>query len=625
MCGISGQIAWRHRIDDSAVRRMTAGINHRGPDDHGLWTSDDGHCVLGHARLSILDLSPAGHQPMRDPLTGNVIVYNGEIYNFQELRHECERAGAAFESGTDTEVILALYRRHGAACLQQLRGMFAFAIWDPSRQSVFLARDRIGKKPLNYAIGEQGLVFCSEIDPLVQHPDVPPTMDMDALNLFLQLQYIPAPWTIYRSIRKLPPAHYAIYSRDGLQLHEYWNVDYRQQVEMPEAEALDGLDERLREAVRLRMIADVPVGALLSGGVDSSVVVAMMAGLRPDPVKTFSIGFREETFSELPYAAMVASKYGTDHSPEVISPEIETVLGKLARHYGEPYADSSAIPSFRVCEIARQHVKVVMNGDGGDELLGGYPRYWLKPFSIAASRFIPDASPEWLSAVVTGLHTARSIPARARRKWLLRVAHPELQSMMSYAGFWNDAERRELAGPDGGVVARWRADWLGKGVAAAGNPIDRMLWIDNRTYLPGDLMVKMDIASMHCGLEGRSPLLDHKLIEFCATLPTSLKVRNGTGKYLLKRLAERYLPRELIYRRKMGFAIPLADWLRGELRPMVQEVLADRGLMEPLDHGVIQQTLSTFHTGGEGESSRIWALFMYGLWRRHVKGRPGPG
>lgn len=625
MCGISGQIDWRHRIDESEIRKMTARIGHRGPDDHGVWSSTDGHCVLGHARLSILDLSAAGHQPMRDPLTGNVIVYNGEIYNFRELREECEQAGAVFSSGTDTEVILALYRRHGVECLEALRGMFAFALWDHARQSVFIARDRVGKKPLNYALGEHGLVFCSEIDPLAQHPAVAPGLDGEALNLYLQLQYIPAPWSIYRSIRKLPPAHYALYSRDGFQLHEYWTADYQAKVKLSEQEALDGLDEKLREAVRLRMVADVPVGALLSGGVDSSVVVAMMAGQRPDPVKTFSIGFREEALSELPYAAMVASKYGTDHSPQVIDTGIDTVLGKVVRHYGEPFADSSAIPSFRVCAIAREQVKVVLNGDGGDELLGGYPGYWLSPFSIMASRLIRDASPEYLARTVATLHAARSIPARARRKWLLRVAHPELQSMMSYAVFWNDPDRRELAGPDGGVVERWRTEWLGRSQRAAGNAIDRMLWMDNRTYLPGDLMVKMDIAAMHCGLEARSPLLDHKLIEYCAALPIELKVRGATGKYLLKRLAERYLPRELIYRRKMGFAIPLADWLQGTLRPMVEEVLADRNLMEPLNHDVVRRTASTFFSGGREESSRIWALFMFGLWQRHAKSRSSAG
>ncbi|MFO1356331.1 MAG: asparagine synthase (glutamine-hydrolyzing) [Gammaproteobacteria bacterium] len=625
MCGISGHIDWRHRLDESAIRLMTTRISHRGPDDHGVWSSPDGHCVLGHARLSVLDLSTAGHQPMCDPLTGNVIVYNGEIYNFRELRKECEQAGVVFTSGTDTEVILALYRRFGTRCLESLRGMFAFVLWDQARQSVFIARDRVGKKPLNYAVGEHGLVFCSEIDPLVRHPAVSSDLDMEALNLYLQLQYIPAPWSIYRSIRKLPPAHYAVYNRDGLQLHEYWSVDYRSKVKLSEQEALDGLDEKLREAVRLRMVSDVPVGALLSGGVDSSVVVAMMAGLRPDPVKTFSIGFREAAFSELPYAAMVASRYGTDHSPQIIDAGIDAVLGKVVQHYGEPFADSSAIPSFRVCEIAREQVKVVLIGDGGDELLGGYPYYWLNAFSIMAGQFIRDVSPEYLARTVSTLHTARSIPARARRKWLLRVAHPELQLMMSYSSFWSDAQRRELAGPDGAVVERWRREWLGRSHRAAGNAIDRMLWMDNGTYLPGDLMVKMDIASMHCGLEARSPLLDHKVIEYCAALPVDLKVRGATGKYLLKRLAERYLPRELIYRRKMGFAVPLADWLQGALRPVIREVLTDRTLMEPLDPDVIRQTMSTFLAGSREESSRIWALVMFGLWRRHVNSRPNVG
>ena len=384
MCGIAGELNWRAHASGEAVDAMVSGIGHRGPDDRGLWSSPNGVCVLGHARLSIIDLSPAGHQPMLDVITGNAIVFNGEIYNFQELRKKLVSAGDLFNSHSDTEVILALYRRHGIDCLKFLRGMFALAIWDEKRQRLFLARDRVGKKPLNYAVTKSGLAFCSELHPLSRHPGVDNGMDLEALELYLQCQFIPAPWTIYRGIRKLPPAHYAVYDRSGLKIEKYWEVDYRDKIQISEADALDALEEKLTEAVRLRMIADVPLGALLSGGVDSSVVVALMAKLSNEPVRTFSIGFEEEAFNELPWAQQAAERCGTLHHPDIVKGDVEHLLPKLARHYGEPYADDSAVPSFFVSAVARRHVTVALNGDGGDELLGGYPRYWLPASAMLA-------------------------------------------------------------------------------------------------------------------------------------------------------------------------------------------------------------------------------------------------
>ena len=618
MCGIAGHIRFTEQPSAQHVAALVRGISHRGPDDSGLWVSPGKDCVLGHARLSIIDLSPLGHQPMVDTETGNSLVFNGEIYNFQMLRKECEAAGETFRSHSDTEVILALYRRHGVACLAKLRGMFAFALWDERHKSLFLARDRVGKKPLNYAMTQRGLIFASEIDPLAHHPELSRQMDEEALDLYLQLQYIPAPWSIYKSIRKLPPAHYAIYDHGGLLIQKYWDVSYHATFNMSEQDALDGLEEKLKEAIRLRMIADVPLGALLSGGVDSSVVVALMAGQSREPVKTYSIGFKEEAFNELPYAQMVADRCRTEHYPEIVDGAVEPLLCDIVRHYGEPYADSSAIPSFHVCRTARKHVTVVMNGDGGDELLGGYPRYWLQQLSVTTGRLLGNLhTPERLAEFAVGLDKAQSVTARLRRKWLLRVAHPELQSIIMYSAFWNDEERALLLDRTSSLLHRWRSKWLGDVRGAAANPIDRMLWIDNRTYLPGDLLVKMDIASMHCGLEARSPLLDHEVIEFCASLPVDLKVQGGTGKYLLKKLAERYLPKEVIYRRKMGFAIPAAHWLRGRLAPLIEEVLFDASLMEPLNGAVIRKTVKEFGEQHKDHSSRIRALLMYGLWRRY--------
>jgi asparagine synthase (glutamine-hydrolysing) len=621
MCGIAGHVNWAGTRDSNVVRELVARLRHRGPDDAGTWSSPDGNCTLGHARLSILDLSSAGHQPMIDPYTGNAIAFNGEIYNFAQLRRDCERDGERFRSGTDTEVILALYRRYGIECLQMLRGMFAFALWDAHEQHLVLARDRLGKKPLNYCLVDNGIVLASEIHPLMVHPAVKTEIDPEALELYLQLQYVPAPWTIYKGIRKLPAGHYAIFSRGGYREFQYWDVDYNSKVRISEADALDALEERLTEAVRLRMIADVPLGALLSGGVDSSVIVAIMARLKDDPVRTFSIGFDDEEYNELAYAEMVAKRYETDHHPRIVEANIHELLPTLIRHYGEPFADSSAVPSFLVSRTAREHVTVVMNGDGGDELLGGYPRYTLSAFSILSSRILGSTgSPDKIVRAAGELAGAESLLGRARRKWLYRISHPEVQSVGMYANFWNDKERASLlsgvSGRSDSLLDDWRSDWLGRAMRAADNAVDRMLWLDNRTYLNGDLLVKMDIATMHCGLEARSPLLDHELIEFAASLPVHLKVRGGVGKYLLKKLGERFLPRELLYRRKMGFAIPLVGWLRGPLQPLVRDVLGDRAAMHPLNPSVIATTVEDFYKGSISHSSRIWALLMFGLWQR---------
>lgn len=620
MCGIAGHLSFTSPPDPAGVRKMVAGISHRGPDDSGLWVAGRGNCILGHARLSIIDLSPLGHQPMLDPETGNTIVFNGEIYNFQSLRKECEAAGDSFRSHSDTEVILALYRRHGIECLKKLRGMFAFALWDEAAQHLFMARDRVGKKPLNYALMPDGIAFCSELLPLSRLPGVVRDLDSEALDLYLQLQYVPAPWTIYRGIRKLPAAHYCLMNSSGIRIERYWNVDYRQTDAISDRDALDGLEEKLSEAIRLRMIADVPLGALLSGGVDSSVVVALMAKLSGEPIRTYSIGFKEEAYNELPYAQQAAGVCGTLHQPEVVEGDVEHLLPTLARHYGEPYADSSAVPSFFVCQTARRHVTVAMNGDGGDELLGGYSRYSLSPLQMRVSGAFPDLlSARSLTALSARLATVAHLPGKVARKLVTEFAWPEMRSLVMYSSFWNDADRaRLMARPDESTVLQeWRAHFFGEARAHADTAIERMLWYDNRTYLEGDLLVKMDIASMHCGLETRSPLLDHEVIEYCAKLPVELKVRQGVGKYLLKKLAERYFPADFVHRPKMGFGIPLADWLRGPLRPTLETLVRDPIAMEPLDSAFAATILDEFlNQGRDHHSSRLWALLMFGMWRQ---------
>lgn len=620
MCGIAGIVGRRPIENRSWLEGLVDGIAHRGPDDAGEYLSPNGMCALGHTRLAILDLSAAGHQPMHEEATGNAIVFNGEIYNFAALRKECEADGYRFRSHSDTEVILALYRRHGIDCLRLLRGMFAFALWDEREQRLFFARDRLGKKPFHYAESAQGFAFCSEIDPLARHEWTDCRLDRQALDFFLHLQYIPAPWSIYRGIRKLPPAHYGLLDAAGLRIARYWSLDYREKHEFSETEALDAFEEKLAEAVRLRMVADVPVGALLSGGVDSSVIVALMAKQSATPVHTFSVGFTEAAFDESAYARQAAEICGTRHRPAELGAPDLSILPMLVQRYGEPFGDSSALPSFAVCAAARQELTVVLNGDGGDELLGGYPRYSLPEMTIKLATWVrrhhllPSINlGKWLGS--RGPFPFKKIRRLIRDHLLLPDAGP----FTMYGDSRDDALRQTLLNSDtfANNLSEWRTNWFHQARQASDNPVDSMLWLDNHTYLPGDLLVKMDIAAMHCGLEARSPLLDHQLIEFCAGLPIRFKVHQRTGKYLLKKLAERYYPKDFVHRRKMGFGIPLDTWLRGPFCALLNDVLRDPHCMAPLNLSSIDQIRRRFLEQKSNEGALLWPLFMYGLWRRH--------
>ena len=627
MCGISGISSFKDTDKGTdgteAVRRMSDLQKHRGPDHTSMWASSERRCVFGHTRLSVIDLSPEGHQPMIDPETGNVIVYNGEIYNFPMLRAESIKEGYRFRSKTDTEVILALYRRYGPDCVKRLRGMFAFAIWEPKKQRVVLARDRLGEKPLHYALINGQLIFASEIRALVQHPLVSRDVDTEALELFLDLQYIPVPWTIYKDIRKLPPAHFAIFDASGFRLERYWELDYREKLKIDEEEALDALDEKLRECIRIRLLADVPIGATLSGGVDSGLVVAMLAKLTDHPVKTFTISFEEKAFDESRYAHDVAKRYGTDHYVHRIDSGIEALLPEMIRHYGEPYGDKSAVPSFFISRWAREQVTVALNGDGGDELLGGYSRYRLPNWRIAAASLLDNCfNPSNALEFIPRLQGGRSLPARVQRRLLLRYIYPELQSIGPFSSsYWGAGLRQDLLGEvSTEVVGGWRASLLDQALEHADHPIDRMLWLDTHTYLRDDGLVKIDIASMHCSLEARTPFVDHELMEFCASLPVTLKVRNGTGKYLLKKLAERYLSKHIVYRPKQGFSIPVSQWLRGPLLPFLEEVIFNRQLMEPFTTEVIHRIFNEFRNGNATHGHRLWLLLVYGIWRQTQRG-----
>ena len=593
---------------------------HRGPDHYGRWRSDDGNCVLGFNRLSIIDLTPAGHQPMLDGQTGNVIVFNGEIYNFLELREQLLKEGERFRSKTDTEVILAMYRKYGVDCVRYLRGMFALAIWDVRNQYLYVARDRVGEKPFNYAWVNGRFIFASELQPLVRHPAVGRKMDFEALELYLELQYIPAPWSIYRSVRKLMPGHWGIFNRDGFRAERYWELDYTRKIRInTEEEALALLEEKVREAVRIRLIADVPLGSTLSGGVDSSLVVAMMAGLSDQPVKTFNIAFNEDEFDESKYARAVSRLYGTDHHEFRLESKIEDLLPQLVRHYGEPYGDKGAVPAFYVTRSAREKVTVAMNGDGGDELLGGYPRYGISQTLLALlAKLNRWKYPERAIRKYSHIRSSSSRAEKAIGHHIVRNIFPELRSLgpMSEYFFGERLRSKLLGSVATDVVPQWQLATLNRALRQAEHVIDRMLWLDTSTYLRDDGLVKMDIASMHCSLEARTPLIDHELLELCASLPVWVKHNPRTDKYLLKKLAEKYLPAHLIYRKKQGFAIPVDAWLRGPLEPFVREIILNPTWMEPLNSEVIQGLYAQFLQGGTKHHHRIWLLLVFGLWRQ---------
>ena len=596
---------------------MGASLRHRGPDDAGVYI--DGPVGLAHQRLSILDLSAAGHQPMCNEDGTVWIVFNGEIYNFQELRRSLE-SSHTLKSRTDTEVILHLYEDYGTQCISLLRGMFAFAIWDQRSRRLVLARDRLGKKPLFYAANEQGLTFASELKALIVGRDMP-AIDPLAVHHYLTFQYIPTPQTIFQGVRKLPPGHFAVYENGKLSESAYWSLNYDQKGPLrSEQDYQEELQSLLTEAVRLRLVSDVPLGAFLSGGVDSSSVVAIMSRLMTEPVKTFSIGFKEDQYNELPYARQIAERFGTEHHEFMVEPTALEILPTLVRVYDEPYADSSAIPTYYVSQLSRQHVTVILNGDGGDELFAGYPRYNFDPLQRWSARYLPG-SREVLGRLVLscippvrGLRRARGLAQRAlapfSRTYLYRICYfpPEAKTLL-YTEEFNET----VAGHDSAsLLDRWFEE------AEAQELLDQLLSVDTRTYLPDDLLVKVDRASMAHSLEARSPFLDHKLVEFAAALPVSLKLHHGETKRLLKRAMRRTLPDEILDRPKMGFGVPIDRWFREDCREFLRETLLSarsrqRGYFKPK---MVEQMIDEHQDNRLNYAYHLYALLMLELWHQ---------
>jgi asparagine synthase (glutamine-hydrolysing) len=636
MCGIAGFVesssvsspfgAERSR---ALAHQMCEVIRHRGPDDEGVWVQAgaagqlDG-VALGMRRLSIIDLS-TGHQPIHNEDQRVWIVFNGEIYNFRELRAELERAGHAFYTATDTEVIVHAYEQWGAEAIARLRGMFGLAIWDGRSKTLLIARDRIGIKPLHYAELNGRLYFGSEIKSLLCVPDLPRDLDLDAFDHYLSFLYTPHDGSIFRAIKKLPPGHLLTWTDGRVEVERYWQLPAEESFTGSEQDAIVQLREVLCGAVRSHLISDVPLGAFLSGGVDSSLVVGLMAETSGARVKTFSIGFDDPAFDELEHARRVARHFDTDHHELVVKPDGVSILDKLIGHFDEPFADSSAIPTWYVSEMARRHVTVVLSGDGGDELFGGYDRYTPHPRVVAFDRYSPGALRR-----VAAIAAAR-LPHGVRGKNFLRhVAGDQRRRYLDAIRFFSADEKPALLSPDvlealegpepETRLARHFARYVDLPWPS------QMMRFDAETYLPEDVLTKVDRMSMAHSIESRVPLLDNEVIGFAATLPAAFKLKNGRGKHVLKEVAATLLPRDILDRKKQGFGVPLGTWFRGNLRELFADTLLSpaslkRGYFRP---AYVRQLVDEHVSGRRDHALRLWQLVVFERWhRQYVDEVPG--
>jgi asparagine synthase (glutamine-hydrolysing) len=622
MCGIAGVFEYEGRkgIDRATLVDMLSVIEHRGPDDQGTLFSDS--FAMGMQRLSIIDL-PGGKQPISNEDGKITVVFNGEIYNYRELQQTLRSRGHMLRTSSDTEVIVHLYEDMGEDCVKELRGMFAFAIWDSVRQRLFIARDRLGIKPLYYKEQCGSLIFSSEIKAILKHPGVVPSLNVQGLGHYLSLKYVPAPETMFAGIHVLSPGHLLTCDRNGSKVRPYWDLFFAESKESrPSEEACaEQLEALLRESVRLHLVSDVPFGAFLSGGVDSSLIVALMQQMMNVPVKTFSVGFQgggSEAFSELPYARLVAKRFETDHHEIYVTPDgFIDLAEKVVWHLDQPIADNACVANYMVSKLASQHVKMVLTGEGGDELFAGYARYAGEQLS-SLFRFLPSPAKSLALSVVQRLPGLRrpkvALLALCQRDELTRLANWfPLFDRTRKPFLLNEELFHQLADPYAEEVFRSQLDgtdtneWL-----------SRMLYVDTKLWLPDDLLARGDKTSMAASLEGRVPLLDHKLVEFAASLPPDMKVRRLARKYLLKKVARKWLPAEVINRKKEGFPMPFSLWFRKECRPFVHDLLSPetvkrRGLF---NSAYIQALLNEHDAGTADHGNLLWGLMSVELWYR---------
>ena len=628
MCGITGMFDTRGpgAISRGVLQRMNDSQLHRGPDEGSLHIEPG--VGLGHRRLSIIDIA-TGQQPLFNEDGSVVVVFNGEIYNYLQLIPELQALGHVFHTKSDTEVIVHAWESWGADCVKRFRGMFAFALWDRNQQTFFMARDRLGVKPLYYALLDDGLLlFGSELKSVMAHGGLPRHIDPLAVEEYFALGYVAEPRTIFKQARKLSPAH-TLSLRRGLPMGEpvaYWDVRFSLDNPISQADAQAELVQRLQESVRLRMVAEVPLGAFLSGGVDSSAVVALMAGLSRAPVNTCSIGFDDPAFNESDFAQKVADRYHTRHHLEVVKSDDFDLIDTLARLYDEPYADSSAIPTYRVCQLARKHVTVALSGDGGDESFGGYRRYSLHLMEERMRAALPQSVRHCVFGALGKLYPkADWAPRMFRAKTTFEgMARSSVEAYFHSMSFIREPLRSQLYSPSfSAALGGYNAlDVFERHARRAGtdDPLGLIQYIDMHTYLVGDINTKVDRASMAHSLEVREPLMDHELVEWLATLPSSFKMKGSEGKHIFKKSMEPHLPHDVLYRQKMGFSVPLARWLRGPLRARVREALLGSHMAESgmFNNTTIRQLVDQHESGARDHSTPIWTLLMFDAFLRNV-------
>lgn len=620
MCGIAGfSTQGFNHVGLESLEQMGATMAHRGPDQHGEYV--DEQIGLAHRRLSILDLSEAGRQPMFSSDESLVLVFNGEIYNYPELRAEEEKLGASFRSNSDTEIILHLYAKYGTDCLQYLNGMFAFALWDKNTQMLFLARDRVGKKPLYYYVQDEKFAFASEIKALLTLPDVPREIRIDAVRDFFAYQYVPDPKSIFKHIHKLPAGHFMIFKDGQITINEYWDLSFSRTSSKDEDALLNDLKHITEACTKRRMMADVPLGAFLSGGVDSSGVVANMAKATETPVKTCTIGFDDEQYNESEFAKVVAEQYNTEHHEFTVHQNVSERLEEIVGYFDEPFADPSLVPTFFVSELARKAVTVAVAGDGGDEVFAGYEKYTTDAIENRLRQKFPSAIRRSVFPLMSRI--LRKIPLTAARRGASLLSS---LAVSPARGFYitnaqmtdhqwtelvNAEFAKELGEYDPGTLTESFYD------KADGNDhLAKILYTDIKTYLVGGILVKVDRTSMANSLEVRAPLLDKEVLEFAATLPSKFKFRDGVKKYILKKLFTPLLPDSILHRKKMGFSVPLATWLREELHVIAHKhLIADpQGLLAVFDVQQINKLWQQHQSKSHDHSAVLWSMLMYEMW-----------
>jgi asparagine synthase (glutamine-hydrolysing) len=644
MCGIAG-VFYRNgdKLDSDLLARMTRTLAHRGPDDEGYFLNGPtstvplrgridggaGNVGLGHRRLSIIDLS-SGQQPLSNEDGTVWVTFNGEIYNFQSLVAELEARGHRFRTRSDTEVIVHAWEEWGEDAARRFRGMFAFALWDERRQMLWVARDRVGKKPLYYLLDDDRLVFASEIKAILEMPGVSRDLDPTALSDYLSLLYIPSPKTIFRAIRKLPAAHQLVVSRDRVRLTSYWDLPFHEPHRVPESRMIEEMLGLLDEATRLRMISEVPLGAFLSGGVDSSAVVAMMAKASHKPVLTNSISFSEAKYNEIEYARRVAGLYQTDHHEFHVTPEAIRVIEKLAWHYDEPFADSSAVPTYYVSEMARQRVTVALSGDGGDENFAGYRRYYFDLRENLIRGLLPDFLGRPLFKGLGQLYPkADYLPRIFRGKaFLSNLARDPVDAYFFSVSAFRDDEKGSVLNSDvSHQLANYRTADLFHDVyrrAPAPDHLSRLQYLDIKTYLCEDILTKVDRASMAVSLEVRCPILDHVFMEYVARIPSELKLVGTRGKHIFKHALKRYLPDDILFRPKMGFGVPIPEWLRRDLKDYARALVLDgEATRRYLSLPYVERLWLEHGSGRRNWATALWMIMMLNLWhRRFVETMP---